>query len=86
MFINIEIERQRRYMSKLVMASKLGVSYETLNDWIYRRQPIPADKLRALSQLFDGMSLDYLLKRGDKCISPHAQERPPLQQSVLYRV
>jgi len=84
MFINIEIERQRRYMSKLAMASKLGVSNETLNDWIYRRKPIPADKLRALSQLFDGMSLDYLLKRSEKWTSSHAQEQP-VQQPVLYK-
>ena len=62
MFINIEIERLRRNMSKKDMAEQLAVSANTLNDWIHRRRPIPADKLRALSKLFDGISLDYLLK------------------------
>jgi len=61
MFINIEIERLRRHMSKADMANRLAVSVGTLNNWIYRRQAIPADKLRALSQLFDGISFDYLL-------------------------
>jgi len=62
MFMNIEVERLRRYMSKAEMASKLDTTQAILNDWIHRRSPIPADKLRAISRLFDGMSLDYLLQ------------------------
>ena len=61
MFINIEIERVRRHMSKMEMANRLDVSCDMLNDWIYRRKAIPAVKLRAMSELFGGMSLDYLL-------------------------
>ena len=62
MFINIEVERLRRYMSKRAMAQALSISTHELNDWICRRQAIPADGLRALSRLFDGCSIDYLLK------------------------
>ena len=61
MFLNIEIERLRRHMPKAEMAYRLSVSTDILNDWIHRRRAIPADKLRALSRLFDGLSLDYLL-------------------------
>jgi hypothetical protein len=62
MFINIEIERLRRYMSKADMAKALFMRTDELNDWIYRRRAIPADGLRAMSRLFDGCSIDYLLK------------------------
>jgi transcriptional regulator with XRE-family HTH domain len=61
MFLNIEIERLRRHLSITEMACRLSVHTNLLNDWIYRRQAIPACKLRALSQLFDGCSVDYLL-------------------------
>ena len=61
MFINIEIERLRRRMSKAETASYLAVSINVLNDWISRRRVIPAEGLRALSQLFNGCSIDYLL-------------------------
>jgi len=61
MFLNIEVERIRRHMSKAEMASQLAVHPDILNDWICKRRAIPADKLRALSRLFDGLSLDYLL-------------------------
>ena len=62
MFINIEVERLRRYMSRADMAKALAVSVDTLNDWINKRRAIPAEGLRALSRLFEGCSLDYLLK------------------------
>jgi len=62
MFINIEVERIRRYMTKAEMAGHLAISVDILNDWIFRRQAIPANKLRALSQLFSGCSVDYLLQ------------------------
>jgi len=62
MFMNMEIERLRRHMSKTEMANRLEITQATLNDWIHRRSPIPADKLRAISQLFGGISVDYLLQ------------------------
>ena len=61
MFMNIEIERLRRHMFKSEMASRLGISQDLLNDWIHKRSPIPADKLRDMFQLFGGVSIDYLL-------------------------
>ena len=62
MFINIELERLRRHMPKTEMAKQLSVDTDVLNNWIHRREAIPADKLRALSRLFNGISLDYLLR------------------------
>ena len=62
MFINIEVERLRRYLSRADMANKLSISTDVLNDWIGKKCPIPAEGLRALSRLFEGCSLDYLLK------------------------
>lgn len=62
MFANIEIERVRRRLSKAEMARILAIDTGVLNDWIYRRRAIPAAKLRALSSLFNGCSVDYLLK------------------------
>ena len=61
MFINLEIERMRRHMSRAKMACQLSVPIETLNGWISGRLAIPAEKLRALSRLFYGCSIDYLL-------------------------
>ena len=62
MFINIEAERIRRYMTRADMAKALSISKDTLNDWIHKRCAIPAEGLRALSRVFEGCSLDYLLK------------------------
>jgi DNA-binding transcriptional regulator YiaG len=62
MFINIEIERIRRHMSRAALARKLDTNVAVLDDWIHLRRAIPACKLRALSLLFDGCSIDYLLK------------------------
>jgi transcriptional regulator with XRE-family HTH domain len=61
MFINIEVERLRHYMSRKSLATALSITINTLNDWVYRREAIPAEQLRALSRLF-GCSVDYLLK------------------------
>jgi len=62
MFMNIEVERIRRYMSKNDLARALAVPTDVLNDWINRRRAIPAEGLRALSRIFGGCSIDYLLK------------------------
>ena len=64
MFINIEVERLRRYMSRAEMAKALAINVDTLNDWITKKRPIPAEGMRALVRLFEGCSLDYLLKEG----------------------
>jgi len=63
MYINIEIERVRRRMTKSVLAKRLAVSAGVLEDWVYGRSAIPAGKLYALLELFDGCSADYLLKQ-----------------------
>jgi len=62
MFINIDVERIRRYMSRADAARALMISVDTLDDWIRQRRAIPAEGLRALSRLFEGCSIDYLLK------------------------
>jgi len=62
MFINIEVERLRRYMSRAQMAKTLSIRISTLDDWIRQKRPIPAEGLRALSRLFEGCSIEYLLK------------------------
>ena len=62
MFINIESERIRRYMSRAEMAKALRINVDTLSDWVHKRQPIPAEGLRSLLRVLDGCSLDYLLK------------------------
>lgn len=64
MFMNLEIERMRRHISKADLSSQVAVSVCTWNAWVNGRRPIPANKLRALSRLF-GCSVDYLLKGGD---------------------
>jgi len=62
MFINIELERIRRHISRADMAKALSISVDTLGDWIHKRRAIPAEGLRALSRIFKGCTLDYLLK------------------------
>ncbi|MCL2388664.1 MAG: helix-turn-helix domain-containing protein [Defluviitaleaceae bacterium] len=62
MFMNIEIERIRLHMSKATLARKLAITPAELDEWIARKRAIPAEKLRALSQVFNGCSVDYLLK------------------------
>lgn len=61
MFINIEVERIRSNKSRKDLARELGVAQSVLSNWIFKRQPIPAAQLRAMSQLFGGLSVDYLL-------------------------
>jgi len=60
MYINIELERQRRFISKKKLADILDITPEIYNAWILRLRPIPAKKLIELSRLF-GLSVDYLL-------------------------
>ena len=62
MFIDVTAERIRRYMSKAETFKALAVSIDTLDDWIRQKRPIPVEGLRALSRLFEGCSIDCLLK------------------------
>ncbi|MCL2373415.1 MAG: helix-turn-helix domain containing protein [Defluviitaleaceae bacterium] len=62
MFKNIEIEKMRHHLSKTELASRLNVPPSVLDDWICKRQAIPAEKLRVMWHLFDGVSVDYLLR------------------------
>ncbi|MDR0273715.1 MAG: helix-turn-helix domain-containing protein [Clostridiales bacterium] len=66
MYINIEAERIRRYMTKTELARKLAIDSAILDNWIHGRCAIPADRLRALSRLFDNCSVDYLLQERPK--------------------
>ena len=62
MYMNIEVERLRRYLSKAELAKALSIPTQELEDWIHRRQAIPANGLRSLMRLFNGCTLEYLLK------------------------
>ncbi|MCL2456949.1 MAG: helix-turn-helix domain-containing protein [Defluviitaleaceae bacterium] len=62
MYINIEIERVRRRLTKSTLARRLCIDATVLDDWVYRRSAIPAQKLYALLEIFNGCSADYLLK------------------------
>ena len=80
MFLNIEIERIRRRMTRPEMARALCINVDTLNDWVNKRLPIPAEGLRALVRLFEGCTLDYLLKDKHEqanYIILKQQKRPP---------
>lgn len=60
MYPNIEAERARLGMSKMELASVLGVSYSTLKSWLCGKTDIPCTKLILMSKLFK-VSTDYLL-------------------------
>lgn len=57
---NIEAERARTGMTKVGLASAIGVSTGTIKNWQNGRTEIPASKIVALAALF-GVSTDYLL-------------------------
>lgn len=60
MYPNIDAERARNGMNKVMFAEKLGVSYSTLKSWMAGRTEIPASKLIEMAQMFNVTS-DYLL-------------------------
>lgn len=57
---NIEAERARVGMTKVSLATAIGVSIGTLKNWQNGRTEIPASKIVALATLF-GVRTDYLL-------------------------
>lgn len=58
---NIEAERVRNGMTLNEMAANLNVTRKTLYNW-YIRGRIPQSKLVAMSDLFGGCPIDYLLE------------------------
>ncbi|MCD8145147.1 MAG: helix-turn-helix domain-containing protein [Oscillospiraceae bacterium] len=59
---NIEAEWVKTGMTKLAMATEIGVSPGTLKNWQNGKKEIPASKIAALAKLF-GATTDYLLGR-----------------------
>lgn len=57
---NIDAERARMGLTLDDLAEKLGVTRKTLYNWCDRGQ-IPQTKLEQMSDLFGGVSVDYLL-------------------------
>lgn len=58
---NIDAERARHGMTLDQFATALGVTRKTLYNW-YAKGRIPQSKLELMSELFEGCSIDYLLK------------------------
>ena len=61
---NIEAERIKHRMSKVDLATTLGVSVRTVRNWQSGATEMPLSKLVTLSQLW-GLSIDYLLGLAD---------------------
>lgn len=59
---NIEAERARAGMTKVTMATSIGVSPDAVKNWQDGKNDIPASKIVALADLFS-VSTDYLLGR-----------------------
>lgn len=61
---NIEAERARIGMSKEGFAKKLNIATKTYYNWLNGTNPIPSDKLIAMSYLCNS-KIDYLLGLSD---------------------
>ena len=61
MFPNIKAECGRKDWTMTDLARELDVSYSTIKNWMKGRSDIPCSKLIQMSQLFGGVSIDYLL-------------------------
>lgn len=59
---NIEVERARTGMTKVAVATEIGVSPDTMKNWQNGKNEIPASKIVAMANLFK-VSTDYLLGR-----------------------
>lgn len=59
---NIEAERARTGMTKIALATEIGVSPDTMKNWQNGKNEIPASKIVAMADLFK-VSTDYLLGR-----------------------
>lgn len=62
---NINAERVRHGYTFEQMARILGVSRKTLYNWLYHGG-IPQSKLKLMSDIFGGCSMDYLAGRTTK--------------------
>lgn len=60
MFPNIDAERARNGWSRVQLAKQLGVSYNTMKNWMKGETEIPCSKIIKMAQLFR-CSIDYLL-------------------------
>lgn len=65
MYSNIKAEIARKDMNYRSTAAELGVSVNTLKNWMTGRTDIPIQKLVAMSRMFN-CTTDYLLGI-DKC-------------------
>lgn len=65
MYSNIKAEIARKDMNYRSTAAELGVSVNTLKNWMTGRTDIPIQKLVAMSRMFN-CTIDYLLGI-DKC-------------------
>ena len=59
-FPNIEAERERHGWTHAALAEQLGVSRDTLKNWLRGDAEIPAPKVAEMARLFQ-CSSDYLL-------------------------
>ena len=59
-YMNIEVERIRKGITKTELANKLGITPKTYQNW-QKSGNIPSSKLISLSSIFD-CSVDFLLK------------------------
>ena len=57
---NIEIIRKRKGITQKELVDQIGVSVKTYNNWIKERNPIPSDKLIAISKILS-VSIDEML-------------------------
>ena len=57
---NIEIIRKRKGITQKELVDQIGVSVKTYNNWVKERNPIPSDKLIALSKILS-VSIDEML-------------------------
>lgn len=59
---NIEAERARTGMTKIALATEIGVSPDTMKNWQNGKNEIPASKIVAMADIFK-VTTDYLLGR-----------------------
>ena len=57
---NIEIIRKRKGITQKELVDQIGVSVKTYNNWVKERNPIPSDKLIAISKILS-VSIDEML-------------------------
>lgn len=60
MFPNIKAEMARRGINQYQLATKLGVSKESITRWLNGKSEIPLSALRTMAKEW-GVSLDYLV-------------------------